>query len=73
MVERVQLTLNDTLGTAEVDGRELDEKYPRGPFLSSPAYAIRSPIGVWKRHGTAHKIYCRLGRNRAKTPKRNGS
>jgi hypothetical protein len=42
IIERVNLTLNDALRTAEVDGREMDEKYPRGPFLSSAAYAIRS-------------------------------
>jgi hypothetical protein len=30
------------LRTAGVDGRELDEKYPWGPFLSSAAYAISS-------------------------------
>jgi hypothetical protein len=34
--------LNDALRRAEVDGRELDEKDPWGPFLSSAAYAIRS-------------------------------
>jgi hypothetical protein len=34
--------LNDALRTAEVDGRELDEKDPWGPFLSSAAYAICS-------------------------------
>jgi hypothetical protein len=36
------LTLNDSLRTAEIDGREMDEKDPWGPFLSSAAYAIRS-------------------------------
>jgi hypothetical protein len=36
------LTLNDSLRTAEIDGGELDEKDPWGPFLSSAAYAIRS-------------------------------
>jgi hypothetical protein len=35
------LTLNDALITAEIDGREMDEKDPWGPFLSSAAYAIR--------------------------------
>jgi hypothetical protein len=30
------------LRTAEIDGRELDEKDPWGPFLASAAYAIRS-------------------------------
>jgi hypothetical protein len=42
MIERVHLTLNDSLRTAEIDGREMDEKYPWGPFLASAAYAIRS-------------------------------
>jgi hypothetical protein len=36
------LTLNDSLITAEVDGREMDEKDPWGPFLASAAYAICS-------------------------------
>jgi hypothetical protein len=36
------LTLNDLLRTAEIDGREMDEKDPWGPFLSSAEYAIRS-------------------------------
>jgi hypothetical protein len=35
------LTLNDSLRTAEIDGREMDEKDPWEPFLSSAAYAIR--------------------------------
>jgi hypothetical protein len=42
IVEKVNLTLNDVLITAEIDGRELDDKDPRGLFLSSAAYAIRS-------------------------------
>jgi hypothetical protein len=40
--ERVHSTINDVLRTAEIYGREMDEKYPWGPFLSSAAYAIRS-------------------------------
>jgi hypothetical protein len=36
------LTLNDSLRTAEIDGREMDEKDPWGPFLASAAYTIRS-------------------------------
>jgi hypothetical protein len=40
IIERVNLTLNDALRAAEVDGRELDEKDPWGPCLSSAAYAI---------------------------------
>jgi hypothetical protein len=42
IIERVHLTLNNELSTDEVDGRELDERDPCGPFLSSAAYAIRS-------------------------------
>jgi transposase InsO family protein len=42
IIERVHLTLNDSLRTSEIDGREMDEKDPWGPFLSSAAYAIRS-------------------------------
>jgi hypothetical protein len=42
IIERVHLTLNDALRTAEEDGRELDEKDPWGPFLSSAAYEICS-------------------------------
>jgi hypothetical protein len=33
---------NINIMTAEVDGREMDEKDPWGPFLASAAYAIRS-------------------------------
>jgi hypothetical protein len=32
IIERVHLKLNDSLETAEIDGREMDEKYPWGPF-----------------------------------------
>jgi hypothetical protein len=42
IIERVHLTLNNALRTAEIDGRELDDKDPWGPFLTSAAYAIRS-------------------------------
>jgi hypothetical protein len=42
IMERVHFTLNDALRTAEIDGREMDEKDPWGPFLASAAYAIRS-------------------------------
>jgi transposase InsO family protein len=42
IIERVHLTLNDSLRTAEIDGREMDEKDPWGSFLASAAYAIRS-------------------------------
>jgi hypothetical protein len=40
IIEIVHLTLNDVLPTAEIDGRELDDKDPWGPLLSSAAYAI---------------------------------
>jgi hypothetical protein len=42
IIKSVHLTLNDSLRASEIDGREMDEKYPWGPFLSSDAYAIRS-------------------------------
>jgi hypothetical protein len=42
IIERVHLTLNDSLRTAEIYGSEMDEKYPWGPFLVSTAHAIRS-------------------------------
>jgi hypothetical protein len=42
IIERVHLTLNDALRTAEVDGRELDDKDPWGTILSSAVYKIRS-------------------------------
>jgi hypothetical protein len=42
IIERVHLTLNDALRTSELDGREMDDKDPWGPFLSSAAYAIHS-------------------------------
>jgi hypothetical protein len=42
IIERVRLTLNDALRTAEIDGRDLDGKDPWGPFLSSAAYEICS-------------------------------
>jgi hypothetical protein len=32
IIERVYLTLNDALRTAEVDGSKMDEKDPWGPF-----------------------------------------
>jgi hypothetical protein len=42
IIERVHLTINASLRTAEIDGRGKDKKDPWGPFLSSAAYAIRS-------------------------------
>jgi hypothetical protein len=42
----VQLRLNYALRTAEIDGRELDDKDPWGPVLSSAAYAIRSTFNT---------------------------
>jgi hypothetical protein len=41
IIERVHLSLNDSSRTAGIDGREMDEKDPWGPFLVSAAYAIR--------------------------------
>jgi hypothetical protein len=40
IIEKVHSTLNDALRTAEIDGREMDEKDPWGPFLSYAAYSI---------------------------------
>jgi hypothetical protein len=40
IIERVPLMINDGLRTAEIDGREMDDKDPWGPCLSSAAYAI---------------------------------
>jgi hypothetical protein len=42
IIEIVHLTLNDSLRTAEIHGREMDKKNPLGPILSSAAYTIRS-------------------------------
>jgi transposase InsO family protein len=44
IIERVHLTLNDSLRTAEIDGREMDEKDPWGPFwpLLHMQYAVHS-------------------------------
>jgi transposase InsO family protein len=42
IIERVHLTLNDSLRIAEIDGREMDEKDPWGPFLASAVYSICS-------------------------------
>jgi hypothetical protein len=41
IIERVNLTLNDSLRISEIDGREMDETDHWVPFLSSAAYAIR--------------------------------
>jgi hypothetical protein len=46
IIERVHLKLNDSLRTAEIDGREMDGKDPSGPFLSSAAFAIRSTFHI---------------------------
>jgi hypothetical protein len=42
ILKRIHSTLNDALRTAEIDGREMDEKDPWGLFLASDAYAICS-------------------------------
>jgi hypothetical protein len=44
IIERVNLTLNDSLRTAEIDGREIDEKDHWGPYLAYAAYAVRSTL-----------------------------
>jgi hypothetical protein len=63
IMQRFHLKLNDSLRTAEIDGRKMDEKDPWGPFLASAAYAIRSTFHTTLKstHGTAHKIYGRPG------------
>jgi hypothetical protein len=82
-IERVQLTLNDALMTAEVDGRELDERDPWGPFLSSAAYAIRSTFHTTLKATPGQLVFGRdmvmpinfvadWGVNLTTTPKRNG-
>jgi hypothetical protein len=38
------LTFSDSLRTAEIECREMDEKDHWGPFLPSAAYAIRSTL-----------------------------
>jgi hypothetical protein len=42
IILRVHLTLNDSFRTAEIYGREMDEKDPWGACFASAAYAIRS-------------------------------
>jgi hypothetical protein len=46
IVESVLLTINDSLRTAQIDGREMDEKDPWGQFLSSTAYEICSTFNT---------------------------
>jgi hypothetical protein len=41
IIARVHLMPNYALRTAEIDGRELDDKDPWEPFLTSATYAIR--------------------------------
>jgi hypothetical protein len=41
IIVRFHLTLNDSMRTDEIDGREMDAKDSWGPFLSSTAYVIR--------------------------------
>jgi hypothetical protein len=75
------LTLNDSLRTAEIDGREMDEKYPWGPFLSSAAYAIHSTFHTTLKSTPGQlvfgrdmvlPVYGRLGGNWTTAPKGNG-
>jgi hypothetical protein len=44
IIERAHLALNDSLRTAEIDGREMDEKDLWGPCLASAAYVIPSKL-----------------------------
>jgi hypothetical protein len=59
IIERVHLTLNDALRTAEVDGREMDEIDPWGPYLSSAAYAIRSTFHTTLKATPAQLVFGR--------------
>jgi hypothetical protein len=47
------------LRTAEIDGREMDEKDPWGPFLSSAAYAIRSTFHTTLKATPAQLVFGR--------------
>ena len=42
MIERVHQVLNNCLRTYELEGTELNERDPWGPFLSAAAFAIQS-------------------------------
>jgi hypothetical protein len=57
ILERAHLMLNDALRTAEIDGRELDDKDLWGPFLSSAAYEIRSSFHTTLK-ATPGKLVC---------------
>jgi len=59
IIERVHLTLTDSLRTAEIDGRDLDEKDPFGPFLASAAYAIRSTFHTTLKATPAQLVFGR--------------
>jgi hypothetical protein len=59
IIERVHLTLNDSLRAAEIDGGEMDKKYPWGPFLSSTAYAIRSTFHTTLKSTPAYLLFGR--------------
>jgi hypothetical protein len=59
IIERVHLTLNDSLRTAEIYGREMDEKDSWGPFLSSAAYAIRSTFHTTLKATPGQLVFCR--------------
>jgi hypothetical protein len=59
IIERVHLTLNDSLRTAEIDGREMDEKDPWGPFSSSAAYAISSTFHTTLKATPGHLVFGR--------------
>jgi hypothetical protein len=59
IIERVHLTLNDSLRTAEIEDREMDEKDPWGPFLASAAYAIRSIFHTTLKATPGHLVFGR--------------
>jgi hypothetical protein len=47
------------LRTAEVDGREMDEKDPWGPFLASASYTIRSTFHTTFKATTGQLVFGR--------------
>jgi hypothetical protein len=56
IIERVHLTLNDVLRTAEINGIKLDGKDPRRPFLSSAAYTICSTFHTTLKATPGHAL-----------------
>jgi hypothetical protein len=47
------------LRTAEIDGREMDGKYPWGPFLASAAHAIHSTFHTTLKATTGQLVFGR--------------